>query len=461
MRVSSFTRPNLLEGGIIRSLICFSIPIIISFAFQQIYNAADAIIIGHLLGEKSLAAVGACVSIFELIVAFGAFFGNGLSLVAARAYGSGDSEKLKDVVASSLVISAGVIAIVSLVSGFFLMDMLRFLHTPEDIIEEAHSYIFVIGVFSGIMFAYNLFSGFLRSIGNSIMPLVFLVISSVLNVIFDILFITKFNMGIQGTAFATVLAQAISALLCLVYIFICAPILVPGLRNFKFDKDLCMDLMGQGLSMGFMSAIVSSGSVILQSGINSLGTMIIAGHVSARKVFTVLLVPLFSFSTAAATFVSQNFGAGKFSRIKRGVKGAVLICSAWVVILLGFMPFYVRPVIKLISGSDNSELLGYAVRYICFAEPFYLVLGILIVLRNSLQGIGLKILPLISSIIELLGKIAFTLVIIPWLGAWGVIICEPLIWCAMTLQLLYVYERRVRRFPTEDAGSSSRLTRQN
>ena len=440
-KVYKFFHPDLTHDNIYKALIFFALPMIFSQLFQQLYNTADTVIIGHFLGEKSLASISSCVAIYELLIGFGMGFGNGLGIVCARSYGACDVTKLKKIVASSLIITLGVTVILSVSSHFFLKPLLILLGTPQEIIEEAYSYINLISIFCGVIFAYNLFSGMLRAIGNSFMPLVFLMISSVLNITLDILLITKMGLGIRGTAIATVLSQGISAVLCLVYILKNTTILIPQRAHFKPEAFLYRNLIGQGLSMALMSALVSSGSVILQSSINSFGTAVLAGHISARKIFGLTIIPMIMLGQGSATFVSQNLGAQRIDRIKKGVIAADILCIAWSLLCVLTIPFCAEFLIKAVSGTTSSGTLKYGSKYITFMQPFYAILGVLFVTRNSLQGLGSKILPLISSVIELLGKILFTLIIIPKTGTWGIIMCEPLIWVAMTVQLLWVFIR--------------------
>lgn len=441
MSVYSFFHPDLTHDKILKSVIAFTIPLVISWIFQQLYNAVDTVIVGHFLGEKSLAAIGSCAAITELLIGFGNGFGGGLGIVAARYFGACNVEKLKKVTAGSIIITICVTAFIMISGHFFLKPLLRLLGTPESILDEAHSYIWTIAIFSGVLFAYNLLSGLLRAIGNSFMPLVFLIVSSVLNVILDIIFVKNFGMGVRGTAIATVFAQGISAVFCLIYIVKKATILLPKQESFHVGKNLYKDLTGQGLSMALMSALVSSGSVILQSAINSFDTMIMAGHISARKVFAITDIPLITLGISSSTFVSQNLGANKKDRILKGVRAACILCVAWGVLCTATIPFASRTLIKIVSGSKNPGLIDFGAKYISFMQPFYAVLGILVVSRNSLQGLGSKLLPLISSIIELLGKMLFTWIIIPLAGTWGIIMCEPLIWVVMTIQLVWVYEK--------------------
>ncbi len=220
-------------------------------------------------------------------------------------------------------------------------------------------------------------------------------------------------------------------------------ILIPAKKHFKAESKLYRDLIGQGLSMALMSAIVSSGSVVLQAPINSFGTMIIAGHISARKIFGITNIPLIAIGIASATFVSQNLGAQKNERKKNGGRTANLMCIIWGILCTIAIPLSAKILISAISGSSNQEVISYGSKYIIFMQPFYAVLGILVATRNSLQGLGSKIVPLFSSVIEFLGKVLFTVLIIPKTGIWGIIMCEPLIWCAMTVQLVWAYKIRI------------------
>ena len=261
--------------------------------------------------------------------------------------------------------------------------------------------------------------------------------------------ITKLNMGIAGTAFATVIAQGFSVILCVFYILYKAKLLIPERESFSIGTakigKIYRELISQGFSMALMHTLVSSGTVILQSAINGFGTLIIASHIAARKIFSLTTTVLFTISMASSTFTSQNYGAGKLDRVKNGVKIAVCITTGYSLILLLLSPLIVNPLFKFISGSAHPEVLAYGRQYLYFAFPFFIVLGVLVVLRNALQGLGAKILPLISSLSELLGKILFTIFIIPKMGITGIILCEPLIWCVMTAQLIWAFFKQLRK----------------
>ncbi|MBU5487084.1 MATE family efflux transporter [Clostridium sp. MSJ-8] len=435
------TNVDLIRGKILKSLIIFAVPLFISNLFQQLYNTIDVMIVGNYLGDVSLAAMGACAAVYELLIGFAQGVGNGLSIVVARSYGSGNEKLVKKSVAGSLVIGVIISIIIMIISALCLYPLLRVLNTPSNIIKEAYSYISMITMFVSVMFMYNLFAGVLRAIGNSIMPLIFLIISSVLNVVLDIFFITKMDMGIRGAAVATVIAQGVSALLCIIYIYSKCKILIPSKKDFTYDKELYKELLSQGLSMGIMLMVVSAGTVILQSAINGLGYLTIAAHTTARKISSFANMPCIALSLSLATFVSQNKGADKRDRIKKGVRYTNILSIVFGFVAFGLLVIVAPALVKLLSGSTEALVIDKGTRYLVINSLFYPVLGILLNLRNSLQGLGEKLIPLVSSVIELVGKILFVILFIPTLKYTGVIWCEPIIWCLMCIQLAWSFYR--------------------
>ncbi|KJE99501.1 MATE family efflux transporter [Streptococcus gallolyticus subsp. gallolyticus] len=439
-----FKRLNLTTEPVLKSLLLFSLPILISNVFQQLYNTTDTMIVGNFMGSQALAAVGATSSLFELIVGFAIGVGNGMGIVIARHYGAKEKELVKKSVAGAIVVGVVLTLFIMLISLLLLHPLLTLLQTPENIIGQAYDYIFIIMIFVGVTIAYNLGAGVLRAIGDSMTALYILILAAVFNVILDLLFIVKFQMGVQGAAFATIVAQGMAALLCIFYILRKVRLLIPSKRHFKLDKHLYRDLLGQGISMGLMTSIVAIGSVILQTAINQLGVNIIAAQTAARRIQGFFIMPLNSIALAMVTFVAQNFGAKKFDRIIRAIKISLALSATWSLLTVILFLFSATTMVRWISGSTDTELLANGTQFLHIASLFYIVLGILYILRNTLQGLGEKVIPLISSVIELVGKIIFVAFIIPRLGYLGVILCEPLIWVVMTVQLVYLY-RGVRK----------------
>lgn len=433
------TKVNMLEGSIFKAMIAFMVPFLISNLFQQLYNTVDTVIVGQVLGESSLAAIGSSSVVYELLVGFALGIGNGMSIVTARCYGSGNQEKMKKSVAGSFVIGVIVTVILVIVAQCFCYPVLKLMNTPADILEESYSYINTITLFVGVMLAYNLCSGVLKAVGNSLMPLVFLVISSLLNIVLDILFVAEFGMGVRGAAVATVIAQFVSVILCMIYIYRKYPDLLPGKEHFKIEKEMYTELAGQGISMGLMSCLVSAGTVVMQSSINNLGYLTIAGHTAAKKVRSLTMIPIVTIGISLTTFVSQNRGAGQGVRIRKAVRYGNLMGLCWAGFISIVLFFTAPAIIHLVSGSDNEEVLKNGALYLQLESPFFAVLSVLFNTRYALQGIGSKILPLVSSLIELLGKIVFAFLFIPMLGYFGVIICEPVIWCLMVLELVIAF----------------------
>ena len=448
---------DMIQGPIFRSLALFALPLLGSSIFQQFYNTMDTMIVGNYLGDASLAAIGVCTPIYDLLVGFALGIGNGLAIVTARSFGSGDLEQLKRSVASSMVIGLFSSLVITAIAQACLYPLLRLLNTPPEIIDEAYGYISTVTLFVIVMFAYNLCAGLLRAVGNSFMPLMFLILSSLINIVLDIVFITSLNMGVRGAAVATVISQGISVILCLVYIVRKTRILVPEKRHYRVDSGMYGELLGQGFSMGFMSSIVSAGSVILQYGINGLGYLIIAAHASARKLYLFSMMPLSSMGLAFSTFVSQNKGADQGGRIRRAMKCVYLYDVVVTVIITAVMWVCAPGLVRWISGSGEAVVLDNGARYLRFVAPFYAVLGILLDTRFALQGLGMKLLPLVSSIIEFVGKILFVLVFIPRFAYMAVIFCEPVIWCVMAAQLVYTFytNRYIRSFK---GGEGRKLT---
>ena len=418
---------DLMHGPIFKNLLLFMLPIFISSLFQQLYNTVDTMIVGNVLGDTALAAIGSCGSIYERLVGFGLGIGNGLAIVAARSYGAQDHDLLKKTVAGSLVIGLVASLCITLAGVLGLHPLLLMLDTPAEILDDAYRYILTIDLGVLVMFAYNLCAGLLRAIGNSVMPLVFLLISSGLNVVLDLLFIARMGMGVQGAAVATVISQGVSAVLCILYIFLKVKILLPEKEHFRVGSHLYWELFSQSISMGLMSSIVSAGSLV------------IAGHTAARKLFSFTSMPVMAMASACSTFVSQNCGANQPERIRKGMKEIALYSVAVAVLAVLLMQLGAEWMVQLISGSNEPVVLENGARYLLWNAPFYSVLGVLLATRYALQSLGQKVLPLFSSVIELVGKVVFVFFFIPKFAYNAVILCEPIIWCFMAAYLVLVY----------------------
>ncbi|MBQ7677063.1 MAG: MATE family efflux transporter [Lachnospiraceae bacterium] len=431
--------PDMIGGPILQNLIMFAVPIFISNVFQQLYNTMDTAIVGNTLGTESLAAIGSVNSVFDLLTGFCIGIGSGMAIVTGRCYGAKDPDRIKQSVAGCIVIGVVSCILFTILAALGVRPLLHLINVPEHLIEKSYSYIIVIILGLVVMFAYNTLAGVMRAIGNSVIPLIFLVFSSVLNVILDLVLITQAHMGVAGAAVATVIAQGVSAVLCVIYIMKKTPLLIPERRHFAIDAKMYKDLLGQGYSMAMMGAIVNAGSVILQSGINGLGSTLIAAHTAARKLYMFFFMPILSLGIAMATFIAQNAGAKKPERIIKGMQTAYTMDVVLAAVISVVLFFFADAIVSLIAGTTEPDVVKNGGLYLKVVGPNYAVLGILLNTRYGLQGIGKKLLPLISSVIEFAMKILFVIAFIPMFGFYAVVACEPVIWVVMTIQLLFSF----------------------
>lgn len=438
---------DLTKGNIVKLLIAFSIPLLIGNIFQILYNVVDTKVVGEILGKDALASLGASSPLYELIIGTLTGMGNGFGIVISQHYGAKKMDRMRQAVANSICLTAGITIVATIVSFFLVKPLLMVLNTPEQILERCIHYIHVIILFMIFTAAYNLCAAILRALGDTIRPLIFLAVASVLNVGLDMLFVGVFSLDVQGAAYATVIAQAISFLCCLIYIIRKCPQLHLKREDFVLDGKLIGELLSQGMAMAFMLCFVTIGTLILQGAINKLGTNIIAAHTIARKLTSVFMLPFSTLGVAIATFSGQNCGAGRYDRIRTGIKDAILLTWAWSAIVVVAVYTMGPLLIRLISGVGTPEVIKNAIWYLRFDTPFYFVVCILLILRNSMQGIGRKIIPMIASAIELLGKLLVALVLAERMGYFGIIISEPVTWilCAALLAIAFLTDARFRR----------------
>lgn len=419
---------DMTEGKPLRLILLFSIPILFGNIFQQFYNVMDTAIVGNVLGDDALAAVGAAGPFFGLVTGLAVGASNGFSMILARYYGAKDSAGLKQALYITYVLSAAIGVVLTVLAAIGIRPLLRLLGTPESIMVNAVSYLQI--AFGGLIItvAYNTFAGVMRAIGNSIMPLVFLVIASVVNVILDFLFVAGLGMGVAGAALATVIAQFVSVLTSIWYVVTKCPELKIEKQHMAFDGKMAMDLLSTACSMALMLVVVSIGTVALQSAVNSFDKEVIAAHTAARKIDELFMIPLSTFSVTAATYGSQNYGAGRMDRIREGIFNVFLLGFIWST--LGILTVYLAGpfLVRTITGSENPTIIQTAVQYIRINFPFFYFLVPLLVLRSTLQGLGRRLVPVIGSGIELIGKFLVVAFLAPRLGYLGVCISEPIIW---------------------------------
>ncbi len=437
---SSAYTADMTEGAPIRHILLFAIPLFIGTVFQQFYNFADTMIAGRNLGDQAIAAIGASSAIYSLMIAFANGLNSGYGLVLSRSFGAKDYRQFKRAAASMIILDIAVTVLLTLAALLFLRPLLTLLDTPADIYESAYAYIAIIlgGMITTIL--YNMCAGFLRAVGNSRTPLYFLILSCAVNLVLDILLIVVFHMGVAGTATATVIAEGISAAGCFLYMWKNYSDFLPGREDFRPERTLYTEMFSTGLSMALMLSVFSLGSIIMQRSINRLGTEIITAHTSSRRIYEMLMMPLSTVATANATFVSQNFGAGKRERIQSAMRQVILLELAWSVFSVAVSLVGGRMLLVLLTGTENEGIINNALWNLRLSTVFFFPLGILLVLRTTLQSMKRKIIPVVSSSIELAMKILACVFLIPVAGYGGVVVTEPAIWviCAVFLGVVYM-----------------------
>ncbi len=430
---------DLTHGYPAKVIILFTLPIMMSYMLQQLYSLVDSKIVSEYVGPDALAAIGATVVVSNLIIGFINGLTQGFAIPVANSFGAKDMDRLRKNVAGTFILSLGVAVILTVLAMTFIEDILIALGTPIEIRQDALDYVNII--LCGIILTaiYNSCANILRGVGDSKAALYCLLVSVVANIGLDILFVKFLGEGIKGAAYATIIAQAMSATLCASYMFIKYKEILPKRRDFRPYRGMYGNLITTGLSMGLMGCIVNIGTVILQSSINDLGTNIIAAHTASRRVFDIMSVTIFTFGIAMTTFVSQNMGAKKPERVRQGVKHANIIVTIITTVLIILCYTFARPVFQWVTSTDNPDIVEASVMYARISIVFFYVLGPLFVLRCTLQGMGRKIVPLISSVTEMLVKILSAMFLVPVFAYKGVAFTEPISWILMTIILAAAY----------------------
>lgn len=430
---------DLTKGYPAKVIIMFTIPIMLGYIFQQLYSLVDSKIVSEYVGPEALAAIGATAVVSNVIIGFVNGLTQGFAIPIANCFGAKDMDRLRKNVAGTILLTFGVAIALTILSLIFIEDILIALGTPIEIRQDSLDYVRII--LAGIILTaiYNCSSNILRAVGNSKVSLYCLMVAVVANIFLDILFVKYFEQGIKGAAYATIIAQAMSAVLCAGYLISKYKEILPKLQDFVPYRGMYGNLITTGLSMGLMGCIVNIGTVILQSAINDLGTNIITAHTAARRVFDIMSVTVYTFGIAMTTYVSQNMGAGRTDRVRQGVRHANIIVTVITTVLIVLCYSFARPVFEWVTSTKDPAIVDSAVMYAKISILFFYVLGPLFVFRCSLQGMGRKIVPLISSITEMLVKILSAMFLVPAFAYKGVAFTEPISWVLMTIILATAY----------------------
>ncbi len=428
---------DLTKGKTLPLILEFALPIAIGNLFQIFYSLADTRIVGQYLGETALAAVGATSSLNNMIIGFLMGMTNGFAIIVSRYYGAKDEKNIRKSVAATFVLGIVMAIVLTFFSVVFLRQILGGLNTPAELMDGAYNYfrIILLGMIAAML--YNVCAGLFRAIGDSITPLVFLIISSFMNIGLDLLFVSRLNFGVEGAAAATVLSQIISFVACIIYMIKKYPVLHFGMAELRLEKDMVKAMFGIGCSMGFMNSLINLGSVALQGAINSLkDANYIVAHTAARKITEIFMLPFTVFGSTMATFSGQNLGANKPDRIKKGLRQTIIITWIWCAGVVVMSYTVVPYMVQMITATKVQMVIDTASLYLRVNTILYFVTAVICILRNAMQGIGDSITPVISSSLELLCKVLIAFLLTPYFGYWAIILSEPVSWVIMVIPLL-------------------------
>lgn len=439
------TQNDLTTGNPGSAILRFAIPILLTSLLQQFYSMLDTIIVGQFLGKTALAGVGSTGSINFMIVGFCMGLCYGFVIPIAQKFGARDYKTLRRIAANSFWVTLGISLVLTVIVCIFCRNILILMRTPDNILDEAYGYIFIIFAGIPITCAYNLLAGMIRSLGDSKTPLYFLMIASVINIGFDILSVTVLGMGVQGPALATLLAQAFSALLCFLFIRKRFPVLHIQKSEWKLESRYVSILCKMGIPMGLQYSITAIGSVLLQSGVNTLGSDSVAAVSAATKLHLFLGCPLEALGSGMSTYAGQNIGAGKTDRVGKGLSASVKAGMLYSAVVFLTMFFTSRYWMLLFIKPEETVVLSQASRFLTINCLFYFTLVIVNIFRYTIQGLGFSGFAVFSGIMEMIARTLIGVVLIPIFGFTSACFASPLAWIMADAFLIPAYFHVMRK----------------
>lgn len=447
---------DMTKGSPSRLILKFIVPLIIGNIFQQLYSMVDTIIVGQYVGVQALAAVGATGTINFLILGFMMGMTSGFTVPVAQRFGAGDLKGMRVSIANAARLSVIVTAVTTLISLLGMRGLLRLMNTPSDIFETSWTYIAIICAGMVCIVFYNLLAGILRAIGNSKVPLFFLIISAALNIILDLFLIRVVPLGVAGAALATVISQGISGLLCLLYLMKKVPLVHPQKEEWAADRD-CMGLQLKiGLPMALQFSITAIGTIMVQAVLNMFGSTVIASYTAASKVEGLVTQPFAAMGMTMATYGAQNRGINDLSRIRKGVRAANGMSAVYALIIYGLAVVMMPYLIPLFVNENLSEVLVYATIYMKICGAFFIPLGMIFIYRNILQGCGFSFVPMFGGVVELVSRLAAALLAAHFFSYEGICIANISAWLTAGIYLFIGYIFIMRRMLRQAARDTEK-----
>ena len=436
---------DMTQGSPLKLILQFALPLLFGNLFQQAYNMVDAAIVGQYLGSNALASVGVSSSIQFLVIGFCLGICTGFAVPVAQAFGAKDMDHLRQYIYIGFILTALIAAGVTALTASLTPQILRLLKTPDEIFHGAWQYLFII--FLGIPFTmlYNLCSGILRAVGDSRTPFLFLVLSSILNIVLDLFTIILLKWGVAGAAIATIFSQAVSGVLCLILMLRRFTYLMPTKENRVWNQAMARRLLTMGVPMGLQFSITAIGSMVMQGANNSLGTVYVSAFASAMKIKQFCMCPFDALSTGVSTFASQNYGAGQKKRIRVGLKQGVLVGVLYGAAIGLVMIFFGRYMSMLFIPRTDIKVLDASAQYVACVGSCFWMLGILNVVRLTVQGLGYSGRAIFSGVFEMFARSLMGIFAVPVFKFWGICFSDQVAWvaaiCYIVPTMFYVLKR--------------------
>ncbi len=440
----------MLSGNVIKSILVFAFPIMLSQLLQYNYAFVDNIIVGRYAGTNELAAVGNVGAINSLIIGAALGLTSGFTIPVAHAFGARDRRAVAKYAGSSIVVAFLIGLVIVIAAHLVSTPLLRLIKTPDEIIKLSAAYINILYFAVPLQMLSNNFTAISRAVGESRKPLYFYAVSVLVNLALDLLFVKRFGWGVEGAAWATMISHGTAALLTGIYIFRFNPHVEIKREDLRLKRDVALQQLRLGIPVSLQFTITSIGSMALQSAVNSFGASVMAGFTAAARVENLTNIPISGFGVSAQTFVGQNYGAKNYERIKKGVR-TILIVNALTAVIMSFIYYYAGPwAVSLFMSGESEAIKEAAMGYITAISRCYILVSVLLTLRNSLQGLGFTYANMIAGAGELIGRIMIAFVFTPLIGFSAVCYAGPAAWLLADIPLIIIYLIKKRRVLSGD-----------
>lgn len=436
---------DMTKGSPVRLIMMFMIPMCLSNIFQQFYNIADSIVAGQFLGVDALAAIGSTGSLIFLVTGWLSGLTSGFAILVAQCFGAGKLGQMRHYVAMSIYLSLAFVVVMTVGLLAANEPILRMMNAPEELLPDIRYYMAII--YAGLLVtgAYNALAAVLRALGDSKSPLYFLIISAVINVVLDVVFIVVFHMGVEGCGYATVIAQGISAVLCLIYIVKKFDILRLKKEDFQISGASVRKLLALGVPMGLQFSITAVGTIVVQGAINVYGAIYMAGFSAACKIQNIVATVFVSFGATVATYVGQNRGAGRMDRVRRGVWLTQIMILVWSVVMMAAVGLFGKYLILIFVSASEQAVIDAAMIYFRVAIWAYPFLGSIFLYRNAIQGMGYGLVPMLGGVFELAARVLIVLWVAGKTSFAGVCLSDPAAWVAALIPLVPYYFHMMKK----------------